>query len=131
MFRFRLFSNFREETEMEILGSLKEWRAADWLNYASSVFNLLNVAIGSGIIGLGSVAASMGYVAYIAFNIFVVIISIFTLNLVCQSATRVYRWKAQREAQRFDLDDNRNDNIITESQKDALELKQFKGGFKL
>ena len=26
---------------MEILGSLKEWRAADWLNYASSVFNLL------------------------------------------------------------------------------------------
>ena len=38
-----------------------------------------NVAIGSGIIGLGSVAASMGYVAYIAFNIFVVIISIFTL----------------------------------------------------
>jgi len=113
---------------MEILSSLKEWRAADWLNYASSVFNLLNVAIGSGIIGLGSVAASMGYVAYIAFNIFVVIISIFTLNLVCQSASRVYRWKAQREAQRFDLDHNRNDNIITESQKDALELKQFKAG---
>ena len=26
---------------MEILSSLKEWRAADWLNYASSVFNLL------------------------------------------------------------------------------------------
>jgi len=55
------------------------WTVADWLNYFSSVFNLLNVAIGSGIIGLGSVAANMGIIPYLAFNVVVVAISIFTL----------------------------------------------------
>ena len=40
-----------------------------------------NVAIGSGIIGLGYVANTMGYVPYIGFNIFVSIMSIFTLNI--------------------------------------------------
>jgi len=106
-----------------MLDFLRAWRRNDFLNYFSSVFNLLNVAIGSGIIGLGSVAASMGYVAYVAFNIVVVMISIFTLNLVCKSATRVYKWQFDQREE-IDFDDSRNDNIITEDEKKRLELNQ-------
>lgn len=89
------------------------------MNYFTSVFNLLNVAIGSGIIGLGSVAASMGYIPYIAFNILVVSISIFTLNLVCQSATRVYKWRSENRSNQV-ADSNRNDSIISEEEKKDL-----------
>ena len=48
------------------------------INVIITLFNK-NVAIGSGIIGLGSVAANMGVIPYLAFNVVVVAISIFTL----------------------------------------------------
>jgi len=101
------------------------WTVADWLNYFSSVFNLLNVAIGSGIIGLGSVAANMGVIPYLAFNVVVVVISIFTLNLVCKSATRVYKWEAENnenEMQKLNTLDDENDDCedIMESRTDHI-----------
>jgi len=101
------------------------WTVADWLNYFSSVFNLLNVAIGSGIIGLGSVAANMGIIPYLAFNVVVVAISIFTLNLVCKSATRVYKWEAENnenEMQKLNTLDDENDDCedIMESRTDHI-----------
>jgi len=99
---------------------LRSWRRNDYLNYFSSVFNLLNVAIGSGIIGLGSVAASMGYIAYVSFNLVVVSISIFTLNLVCKSATRVYQWRADNRPVKIIQDSNRNDSVISEDEKNNL-----------
>lgn len=98
------------------------WSRADWLNYFSSVFNLLNVAIGSGIIGLGSVAANMGIIPYMAFNTLVLGISIFTLNLVCKSATLVYKWEAEHNQMQLNeletLDDD--DEGITESRADYI-----------
>lgn len=100
---------------------IRNWRRPDYLNYFGSVFNLLNVAIGSGIIGLGSVAASMGYIAYVAFNLVVVSISIFTLNLVCKSATQVYQWRNENRPTRIQSDSNRNDSVISEDEKELME----------
>ena len=71
-----------------------------------------NVAIGSGIIGLGYVANSMGYVPYIGFNIFVSIMSIFTLKLVCECSTRVFYWEhKQKQMEEKELD-NRNEGKL-------------------
>ena len=70
------------------------------------------MAIGSGIIGLGYVANSMGWAPYICFNLFVSVMSIFTLNIVCECSTRVYQWEyKKREREEKELD-NRNEGII-------------------
>ena len=60
------------------------------MNVIITLFNK-NVAIGSGIIGLGSVAANMGVIPYLAFNVVVVAISIFTL---VSSLNRFYVFKS-------------------------------------
>ena len=44
-------------------------------------------------------------------------------NLVCKSATRVYKWQFDQREE-IDFDDSRNDNIITEDEKKRLELNQ-------
>lgn len=97
-----------------------DWNKLDWLNYFSSVFNLMNVAIGSGIIGLGYVANTMGYVPYIGFNVFVSVMSIFTLNIVCECSTIVYKWADENPEKRKDKVVT---NDIEKSNRDEGDLK--------
>lgn len=103
------------------------WQVIDFLNYFSSVFNLMNVAIGSGIIGLGYVANSMGWAPYICFNLFVSVMSIFTLNIVCECSTRVYQWEYKKKEREEKELDNRNEGSITESTQSYLISSNEKG----
>ena len=72
------------------------------------------MAIGSGIIGLGYVANSMGWAPYICFNLFVSVMSIFTLNIVCECSTRVYQWEYKKKEREEKELDNRNEGMIFE-----------------
>jgi amino acid permease len=92
------------------------WQFRDYTNLFSSIFNLMNVAIGSGIIGLGNVANTLGYMGYMSFNLVVVIIAIFTLDLICRDAKRVHAWK------RLQNIDGRSSENSSMNEKNASEL---------